>query len=238
MSTLDPEHWFDEIWRRVREQMRVAMDERHFEYWVAPLQIVSADAERVVIACSTGFGRDRTVEKLGQRIADLIARHVPNLVRVDFIVDPAPKAPPPPTRPRGMRATGLAVCPVAVARPQMPSSPTVETPAPVDDDDAIAKASERRIYIEDIKRKVAEKYAVSVGDLESPSRKREHVRPRQLAMHISRKLTGRSFPEIAKRFGSRDHSTVIHGCRKIQLQSANDPIMAAEVEELLRMFEN
>ena len=237
MSTIDPERWFDNIWWRVREQMRATMDERHFDFWIAPLQVVSANPGRVIIACRTLFQRDQTVDRYGQRITDLIAKHVPKLAGVDFTASPSPIVPLPPVKPLGMEVAKVAVVSLTVARPEMPSLATLE-PMPPADDGERAKTSERRVFIEDVKRKVAERYAVSVADLESASRKREHVRPRQLAMHVSRKLTGRSFPEIAKRFGSRDHSTVIHGCNKIEVQRLSDPAMAAEIEELLRMFTN
>ncbi|MCE9521925.1 MAG: hypothetical protein K8S25_05770 [Alphaproteobacteria bacterium] len=237
MSTLDPERWFDNIWWRVREQLRATMDERHFDFWIAPLQAISADPGRVVIACRSHFQRDQTVDRYGQRIADLIIVHVPKLACVDFIVDSAPKMPPSPTKPRGIRIARVPSLSLTVARPAMPSSAIAEPLPPAGDDESVA-TGEPRVFIEDVKRKVAERYAVSVADLESASRKREHVRPRQLAMHLSRTLTKRSFPEIARRFGSRDHSTVIHGCKKIEGLRLSNPAMAAEIEELLRMFAN
>ena len=70
--------------------------------------------------------------------------------------------------------------------------------------------------IEDIQRKTAEFYKLDVRDFHSPQRARRVARPRQVAMYLSRKLTTRSLPEIGRRFGGRDHTTVLHACRRIE----------------------
>ena len=70
--------------------------------------------------------------------------------------------------------------------------------------------------IEDIQRKTAEFYKLDVKDFHSPQRARRVARPRQVAMYLSRKLTTRSLPEIGRRFGGRDHTTVLHACRRIE----------------------
>lgn len=95
-------------------------------------------------------------------------------------------------------------------------------------------ASARRTTVDAVKRFVAEKYNLQPGDLESRSRKREIVRPRQIAMYASRKLTQQSFPQIARRFGPRDHSTVLHGVSLIAELIAQNPTFAAEMDALLR----
>ncbi|MBP6015045.1 MAG: chromosomal replication initiator protein DnaA [Alphaproteobacteria bacterium] len=96
----------------------------------------------------------------------------------------------------------------------------------------------RKITIEDVKRRVMERYALKAGELESRSRKQEIVRPRQVAMFLARRLTGRSFPEIARKFGPRDHTTVIHGCDRIGELMISNPEIAAEVEDLQRLLRN
>ena len=77
------------------------------------------------------------------------------------------------------------------------------------------RAYDRRVTIEEIKKKVAEHYGLKVADLESPNRSRSIVRPRQIAMYLARLLTPRSYPEIGRRFGNRDHTTVMHAVETI-----------------------
>lgn len=96
----------------------------------------------------------------------------------------------------------------------------------------------RKITIDDVKRRVMERYTLKAGDLESRSRKQQFVRPRQVAMYLARQLTGRSFPEIARKFGPRDHTTVIHGCDRIGELMMSNPDVAAEVEDLQRLLRN
>ncbi|NOT39941.1 MAG: hypothetical protein HOP13_05560 [Alphaproteobacteria bacterium] len=92
----------------------------------------------------------------------------------------------------------------------------------------------KRVTVDMVKRQVAERYGVSQTDLESKSRKREVVRPRQIVMYIARQLTDQSFPQIARRLGPRDHSTILHGDRLIARMVAEDSAFAAEMEALKR----
>lgn len=100
-------------------------------------------------------------------------------------------------------------------------------------DSATPAAAVRRTTVDAVKRYVADKYSLQPGDLESRSRKRDVVRPRQIAMYAARKLTQQSFPQIARRFGPRDHSTVLHGVTLIEGMIARNPAFAAEMEALL-----
>jgi chromosomal replication initiator protein len=86
--------------------------------------------------------------------------------------------------------------------------------------------------IEDIQRKTAEFYKLEVKDFHSPQRARRVARPRQVAMYLSRQLTSRSLPEIGRRFGGRDHTTVLHACRRIEELCAEDPVFRQEVDFL------
>ena len=86
--------------------------------------------------------------------------------------------------------------------------------------------------IEDIQRKTAEFYKLDVKDFHSPQRARRVARPRQVAMYLSRKLTTRSLPEIGRRFGGRDHTTVLHACRRIEALIVEDPLFRQEVDFL------
>jgi chromosomal replication initiator protein len=100
------------------------------------------------------------------------------------------------------------------------------------------KAYDRRVTIEEIKRKVADHFQLKVADLESPNRSRSIVRPRQIAMYLSRVLTPRSFPEIGKRFGDRDHTTVMHAVTTVKEFIEKDQHFAEEVESLRLSIRN
>ncbi len=91
--------------------------------------------------------------------------------------------------------------------------------------------------IEDIQRKTAEFYKLEVKDFHSPQRARRVARPRQVAMYLSRKLTTRSLPEIGRRFGGRDHTTVLHACRRIEALIDEDPLFRQEVDFLSQMLQ-
>lgn len=91
--------------------------------------------------------------------------------------------------------------------------------------------------IEDIQRKTAEFYKLDVKDFHSPQRARRVARPRQVAMYLSRKLTTRSLPEIGRRFGGRDHTTVLHACRRIEALIGEDTLFRQEVDFLSQMLQ-
>jgi len=91
--------------------------------------------------------------------------------------------------------------------------------------------------IEDIQRKTAEFYKLDVKDFHSPQRARRVARPRQVAMYLSRKLTSRSLPEIGRRFGGRDHTTVLHACRRIEALIEEDTLFRQEVDFLSQMLQ-
>jgi chromosomal replication initiator protein len=90
----------------------------------------------------------------------------------------------------------------------------------------------KRVRIEDIQRIVARQYNVSRSDLLSSRRTANVVRPRQIAMYLAKTLTLRSLPEIGRRFGGRDHTTVLHAVRKIEGLIGTDGALAAEIESL------
>lgn len=94
----------------------------------------------------------------------------------------------------------------------------------------------RKVRIEDIQRVVARHYNVSKVELLSDRRTRTIVKPRQIAMYLSKVLTMRSLPEIGRRFGGRDHTTVLHAVRKIETQAGADTTLAQEIELLKRMI--
>jgi chromosomal replication initiator protein len=99
----------------------------------------------------------------------------------------------------------------------------------------IRSGDARRVRVEDIQKVVARHYNVSKNELLSNRRTRAIVRPRQIAMYLAKVLTPRSLPEIGRRFGGRDHTTVLHAVRKIEDLVANDQKLAREVELLKRL---
>lgn len=101
----------------------------------------------------------------------------------------------------------------------------------------ILRSSERKVTIEEIQRKVAEHYNIRLSDLIGPKRFRALARPRQVAMYLSKHLTTRSLPEIGRRFGNRDHTTVMHGVRRIEELKATDSQIAEDLELLRRALE-
>ena len=103
--------------------------------------------------------------------------------------------------------------------------------------DAAGSADTSRIKIEDILKVISRHYNVGRNDLLSPRRAREVVMPRQIGMYLAKKLTARSLPEIGRRFGGRDHSTVLHAVRKIDEQMKGDEKLARELALLIRLVE-
>jgi len=94
----------------------------------------------------------------------------------------------------------------------------------------------KRVRIEDIQRIVARHYNVSKNELLSNRRTRTIVKPRQVAMYLSKVMTPRSLPEIGRRFGGRDHTTVLHAVRKIESLSSSDTTLGQELELLRRLI--
>ncbi len=101
----------------------------------------------------------------------------------------------------------------------------------------VQSGEQRRVRIEDIQKVVARHYNVSRNDLLSNRRTRVIVRPRQIAMYLSKFLTPRSLPEIGRRFGGRDHTTVLHAVRKIEGMLNEDDKLAQELELLKRLIQ-
>jgi chromosomal replication initiator protein len=104
--------------------------------------------------------------------------------------------------------------------------------------DFIRPQEPKRVKIEDIQRVVARQYNVSRADLLSSRRTANVVRPRQVAMYLAKTLTLRSLPEIGRRFGGRDHTTVLHAVRKIENLVGNDTTLAEEIEVLKRQLQD
>src|SRR5271157_438552 len=104
--------------------------------------------------------------------------------------------------------------------------------------DLIRTHEPKRVKIEDIQKLVASHYSVSRADILSSRRTAAVVKPRQVAMFLAKMLTPRSLPEIGRRFGGRDHTTVLHAVRKIEALQANDATLREELELLKRMLQD
>jgi chromosomal replication initiator protein len=102
----------------------------------------------------------------------------------------------------------------------------------------ILKAHDRRVTIDEIQRRVAEHYNLRVTDMSSARRARAVARPRQVAMYLAKQLTSRSLPEIGKKFGNRDHTTVMHACARITELMEKDGGFAEDVDLLRKMLEH
>ena len=101
----------------------------------------------------------------------------------------------------------------------------------------ILRATDRKVTIDEIIRKVTDHYGVNLTDMLSARRTRSIARPRQVAMYLSKKLTSKSLPEIGRRFGKRDHTTVIHAVKKIEELQSIDNQISKDIEILRRMLE-
>lgn len=102
----------------------------------------------------------------------------------------------------------------------------------------LLRANDRRVSIEDIQKQVAGHYNIKVSDMHSARRSRSVARPRQVAMYLSKKFTPKSLPEIGRKFGGKDHTTVMHAVKRVDEIMAIDHEFAQEVELLARMLQN
>lgn len=96
----------------------------------------------------------------------------------------------------------------------------------------------KKISVENIQKVVSEYFRITVKDLTGPKRTRIYARPRQIAMGLSRELTGDSYPEIGMAFGNRDHSTVMHACEKVQELCAEDISFNEDYQNLLKLLQS
>ena len=113
---------------------------------------------------------------------------------------------------------------------------TLETTQEVLQD--VLRSHDRKVTIDEIQKRVAEHFNIRVTDMHSARRARAVARPRQVAMYLAKQLTSRSLPEIGRKFGGRDHTTVMHAVRKIDELKTVDPSFAEDIELLRRMLES
>jgi chromosomal replication initiator protein len=101
----------------------------------------------------------------------------------------------------------------------------------------LLRANDRRVTIEEIQKRVAEHFNIKLADMQSPRRARQVARPRQIAMFLAKQLTTRSLPEIGRKFGGRDHTTVMHAVKKVEELCTADSGFAEDVDLLKRMLD-
>jgi chromosomal replication initiator protein len=101
----------------------------------------------------------------------------------------------------------------------------------------LLRANDRRVTIEEIQKKVAQHFNIRLADMHSARRARNVARPRQIAMYLAKQLTTRSLPEIGRKFGGRDHTTVMHAVRRIEELRQTDASLAEDIDLLRRMLE-
>ncbi|RVT81925.1 chromosomal replication initiator protein DnaA [Rhodobacteraceae bacterium CCMM004] len=101
----------------------------------------------------------------------------------------------------------------------------------------ILKTSDKRATIDEIQRKVSDHYNIRLSDMLGPKRTRVYARPRQIAMFLCKRLTERSLPEIGRHFGGRDHTTILHGIKRIESLRETDRQVAEDVELLMRALQ-
>ena len=113
---------------------------------------------------------------------------------------------------------------------------TVETAQVVLQD--LLKSNNRKVTIEEIQKKVAEHFNIRLTDMHSPRRSRSVARPRQVAMYLAKSITTRSLPEIGRKFGGRDHTTVMHAVKKIEELKQEDSNFNEDIELLKRLIDS
>ncbi len=102
----------------------------------------------------------------------------------------------------------------------------------------LLKSSNKKITIEEIQKKVAEHFNIRLTDMHSPRRSRSVARPRQIAMYLAKSITSRSLPEIGRKFGGRDHTTVMHAVKKIEELKLSDVNFNEDLELLKRLIDS
>jgi chromosomal replication initiator protein len=101
----------------------------------------------------------------------------------------------------------------------------------------LLRANDRRVTIEEIQKRVSSHFNIRISDMHSARRARSVARPRQVAMYLAKQLTSRSLPEIGRKFGNRDHTTVMHAVKKVDELREHDSSFNEDVELLRRMLE-
>ena len=100
----------------------------------------------------------------------------------------------------------------------------------------LLRANDRRVTVDEIQRQVADYFNIKLSDLLSARRSRQVARPRQVAMYLCKQLTSKSLPSIGRKFGGRDHTTVMHAVKRIEELRQTDSVLEDDIMHLERMF--
>jgi hypothetical protein len=132
----------------------------------------------------------------------------------------------------------VTVAPVVVIEAPPPPAPPPIVPdvAPITECISEIEEGPRKPTIKEIQKCISKHFNIPMNELLSSRRLAKIVRPRQIGFYLARKLTTRSLPEIGRKFGGKDHSTILHACRKIEERMAGDPSLARTVAELEAQF--
>jgi chromosomal replication initiator protein len=100
----------------------------------------------------------------------------------------------------------------------------------------LLRANDRRVTVDEIQRQVADYFNIKLSDLSSARRARQVARPRQVAMYLCKQMTPQSLPSIGRKFGGRDHTTVMYAVKKIEELRQTDSVLDEDIIHLERMF--
>jgi len=239
MRKPEPKKWFETVWTRVCADLREAIGEQRYNFWIAPLRIASANHERIVLVCVTPTERDGCVAQFGSQIADLVQQHAKRMIPIDFVAESKPQLVAVAQANGGASDRGWDLVPPLTADSitfnaestfgalvVLPSNPLYDGPR---------EGHIRRITCEDVKRHTAAFYGVSVADIDSKNRQRSVVLPRQVAMHVCKTVLQRSYPQIGAKF-FKDHTSVLHSVHKIAHMIETNQSFALEVEALKQLI--
>jgi chromosomal replication initiation ATPase DnaA len=248
-----------EAWMRIRRRLRAELGEVVFSSWFGCLELDALADQDVYLSVPTKFLKSWIQSHYMDRILPALASEFPAIKRVSINVRSS-------TRPATACATVAAKLvhqtfevPAAVvayvasvirtngrdldgavnrllAHASLNGAELRMETAELAIRDLVRTPDPKKVKIEDIQKLVASHFNVSRGDILSARRTASVVRPRQIAMYLSKLLTPRSLPEIGRRFGGRDHTTVLHAVRKITGLVTADGTLSEEIELLKRML--
>jgi chromosomal replication initiation ATPase DnaA len=216
-----------EAWMRIRRRLRAELGEEVFSSWFGCLELNALSDQDVYLSVPTKFLKSWIQSHYVDRILPALASEFPAIKRVSINVRSS-------IRPAAACSTGG--LPDLVAGADVNGAELRMETAELAIRDLVRTPDPKKVKIEDVQKLVASHFNVSRGDILSARRTANVVRPRQIAMYLSKLLTPRSLPEIGRRFGGRDHTTVLHAVRKITGLVSADGTLSEEIELLTRML--
>ena len=234
-------------WSRIQDRLRKSVGQDAYENWLMSLKLVGMQDESAVLSVPTVFLQRRIQAKYAACTLSSFQTEAPGVPRIGISVRALPLVGFEPRAPKDARAPAEKPARDPVAAPA-PAPPREEPYA------CTYPRLPKRAGVDDVVRAVARRYGVPVSVLKSSARTRDIVGPRQVGMYLARKITKKSFFEIGKHFGGRDHASVLNGVKRIEravgegrgappasLRCARvefDPKLKEEVESLERELLN